>query len=93
MPPTHRQSGWMVLGLEFEGSKLQCRPHEGRLRTVTTPRMLTSVKCHEETFATAISRAACSASGAFLLGACRELNKRVRAALRGINSVSATLGQ
>ena len=24
----------MVLGLEFEGSKLQCRPHEGRLRTV-----------------------------------------------------------
>jgi hypothetical protein len=24
----------MVLGPESEGSKLQCRPHEGRLRTV-----------------------------------------------------------
>ena len=23
IPPTHRQSGWMVLGLEFEASKLQ----------------------------------------------------------------------
>jgi hypothetical protein len=34
IPPTHQQSGWMVLGLEFEGSKLQCNPHEGRLRTV-----------------------------------------------------------
>jgi len=35
IPPTHRQSGWMVLGLEFEGSKLQCRPHEGRLRAAS----------------------------------------------------------
>jgi hypothetical protein len=25
----------MVLGLEFEGSKLQCRPHEGRLRAAS----------------------------------------------------------